>query len=824
MTDFWQDLRYEFRTFKRTAGLTAVIVASLAIGIGANTAVFSVVNALLLKPLPYPDPDRLAVLWLRSPGINIPQDWPSPGQFTDVKNENRSFAELSISQGRTGALIGRAGETPFPEPLRVEALLTSSSLFHLLGAKALHGRLLLPDEDVPGKAPVVVLSNAFWKRAFNADPNIVGKRIVLNGFSNRRDSTPQFEVAGVLDADFLLNAEIMPTVASTQQMDLFLPLPLGADAVTRRGDENYNLMARLKPNVTMAQAHADVAAIAARIRDKDKRDRTFTIDVVPLVESVVGNVRRAVLVVMGSVTLVLLIACANVANLLLTRATSRQKEIAVRVALGAGWQRLVRQLLTETALLGLMGGVAGLLVAALALGAIRAINPGNIPRLDAIGLDGRVLAFTFAVSILTGILFGLAPALRAARVDINSTLKAGGRNTQGDGGLGSSRRRLRSLLVVGEMAISLMLLVGAGLLIRSFVRLQEVSPGFHPEGVVSMRLGASARQFENRDAAVAYSTVFGEQLASVPGVKERGAVSVLPFTSSVGWGQINVEGWTPEPGQELQVDQRGATTKYFSTMQIPLIAGRFFTDADMPQNAEPVVIIDNKFAQRFWPKGNAIDKHVWFDPARKLRIVGVVGTVKQYGLDVDGRIAIYRPSPNANYQVARTTGDPATVARAMVKKMHELDPSLTVFDVQTMSDRMSGSMARQRFATTMLGAFAAFALVLAIVGIYGVMSHLVAQGSRDIGIRMALGAERRGILLMVLRQGTELTMAGVVAGLLGAVALTRVMASLLFGISATDVLTFSIVPVILIATAVLATYIPALRATRVDPTVALRED
>lgn len=824
MTDFLQDLRYALRTFRRTAGLTFVIVASLAIGIGANTAVFSVVNALLLEPLPYPAPDRLTVLWLRSPGINIPQDWPSPGQFIDVKNENHSFSELSISQGGTGTLIGRAGQAPFAEPQRVEALRTSSTLFHLLGAKPLFGRLLLPDEDVPGKAPVVVLSNAFWKRAFNADPNIVGQRLVLNGFSNPKDSILSFEVVGVLGPDFLLNAEIMPTVASTQNMDLFLPLPFGADAVNRRGDENYNIMARMKPGVTLAQAHADVAAIATRIREKDKRDRTFTIDVVPLVESVVGNVRRAVLVVMGSVTLVLLIACANVANLLLTRATTRQKEIAVRVAIGAGWQRIVRQLLTETALLGLMGGIAGLVVAALALTAIHAINPGNIPRLDAIRLDGRVLAFTFGVSILTGILFGLAPALRAARVDLNSTLKSGGRNTQGEGGLGGSRRHLRSLLIVGEMAISIVLLVGAGLLIRSFVQLQRVSPGFIPEGVVSMRLGALGRQFENRDAAVAYFQTFGEQLASVPGVKERGAVSSLPFTSSVGWGSINVEGWTPEPGQELQVDQRGATSKYFSTMQIPLIAGRYFNDSDLPQNAEPVVIIDNKFAQRFWPKGDAIDKHVWFNPATKLRIVGVVGTVKQYGLDVDGRIVVYRPSPNAGYQVARTTGDPTTVARAMIKKLHEMEPSLTVFDVQTMSDRMSASMARQRFAMTMLGVFAAFAMLLAVVGIYGVMSHLVAQGSHDIGVRMALGADRGGILLMVLRRGTELTVAGVVAGLIGAVALTRVMASLLFGVSATDMTTFAIVPVILFATALVATYIPALRATRVDPTVALREE
>jgi predicted permease len=351
-----------------------------------------------------------------------------------------------------------------------------------------------------------------------------------------------------------------------------------------------------------------------------------------------------------------------------------------------------------------------------------------------------------------------------------------------------------------------------------------VSPGFDPTGVISMRLGTTSRQFENRDAALAYWATFGEQLASVPGVKERGSVSALPFTSSVGWGGINVEGWTPEPGQELQVDQRAATSNYFSTMRIPLISGRYFTDADMPQNAEPVAIVDNKFAQRFWPKGDAVGKYVWNDPARKMRIVGVVGTVKQYGLDVDGRIVVYRPTPNAGYQVARTSGDPVTVGRAMVRKMHELDPSLTVFDVQTMSDRMSSSMARQRFATTMLGVFAAFALILAIVGVYGVMSHLVAQGAHDIGVRMALGADRGGILLMVLRQGMELAIVGVVVGLVGAMALTRVMTSLLFGVSALDVTTFAIVPVVLIATATLAIYIPALRATRVDPTVALREE
>jgi predicted permease len=607
-------------------------------------------------------------------------------------------------------------------------------------------------------------------------------------------------------------------------MDVFLPLPLGADAVKRRGDENFNIMARLKPGVTMAQAKSDVAAIAGRIREKDKRDATFTIDVVPLVESVVGDVRRAILVVLGSVTLVLLIACANVANLLLTRATGRQKEMAVRTALGASWRRLAGQLLTESLLLGLLGGIAGLIIARVALQVVRSVNPGNIPRLDAITLDGTVLAFTFAVSVLTGLLFGLAPALRAARVDLNTSLKAGGRNAQGEGGFGSSRRRLRSLLVVAEVAISLVLLVGAGLLVRSFVRLQAVSPGFEPGGVISMRVGPSARQFANRDAAIAGYRPMSDALDAMPGVVSRGAVSSLPFTSSVGWGSISVEGWTPQPGQELQVDQRAATTNYFRTMKIPLVQGRFFTDSDMPMNAEPVIIIDEKFAQRFWPAGDAVGKHLWNDPARKQRIVGVVGTVKQYGLDVDGRVVVYRPGPWASYHVARTSGEPAAVAGDLVRKIREIDPTITVFDVQTMSSRMSASMARQRFSTIMLGAFAAFALILAIVGVYGVMSHLVAQGAHDIGVRMALGAERRSILLMVLRQGMELTVAGSILGVLGAMALTRVMASLLFGVSATDLPTFTAVPLILVGTALIASYIPALRATRVDPVVALRDE
>ena len=819
MRDFLQDLRYAGRTLRRSWALTLVIVASLAIGIGANSAIFSVVNALLLKPLPYPQAERLVVLWLRSPGINIPQDWPSPGQYLDIQQENRSFELMSISRGRVSTLV-RPDQAE-----RVESLETSSSLFPLLGARALHGRLLRADEDVPGQSPAVILSYAFWQRAFGGDPKIVGTTITLNGLgSGGGDARNQFEVVGVLERNFLMNGEIMPTVSSIRQMDVFLPLPFGPETQTkRRGDENFNIMARLKPGVTLEQARGDVLETAARIRDKDKRDATFTIDTVSLVESVVGNVRLALLVLLGFVALVLLIACVNVANLLLTRATGRQKEVAVRTALGASWKRIVRQLLTESLLLGLLGGIAGLLVAQAALQIVRTINPGNIPRIEAIALDGTVLAFTFAIAVLTGLLFGLAPALRAARVDLSSSIKAGGRNTQGDGGLGSARGRLRGLLVIAEVAISLMLLIGAGLLLRSFVRLQQVSPGFDTSNVVSMRVSGTARQLRNRDEVIAYYRPLHESLATVAGVQASGFVSALPFTSSVGWGSINVEGWTPQPGQELQVDQRGATTNYFNAMQIPLKQGRFFEDGDLPMQAARVAIIDQKFAERFFPSG-AIGKQLWFNPEQKITIVGVVGTVKQYGLDVDGRMVVYLPTPFSGWHVARTSADPSAVGAAMARKIREFDPTMTVSDVQTMTDRMGASMARQRFSTLMLGAFALFALILAVVGVYGVMSHLVAQGAHDIGVRMALGAERGRILAMVLRQGMELAVAGIVLGLIGAFALSRVMAGMLFDVSTMDVATFSAVPLALALTAALAILIPAMRATRVDPVIALRDE
>ena len=813
MQTFWQDVRYALRMLRKNLALTAVMVVSLGIGIGANSAIFSVVDALLLRPLPYPQPERLAAVWLHSPAIGILRDWPSPGEYLDVQRENHSFEQMALAQSRTFILTGRE------EPERIAGVRTQSSLLEMLGAKPLLGRLLLPEDDKPGRAAVAILSERIWKQLFNGDPGIVGKTIVLNG--------NPYVVAGVLQRGFMLNAEVMPSEGPMDKMDLFLPLPLAADAEKNRGDENYNIMVRLKPGVSIRQAQADLDVIASRIREKDKRDASFGMHVIGLREQVVGDVRRALLVLLGSVGLVLLIACANVANLLLTRAVGREKEVAIRTALGAGWQRIAQQLLTESVVLGLLGGGAGLLVAQLSLYVVRTMNPGNIPRLEDIAINGGVLLFTLGVSLATGILFGVAPVWRAIKVDLNTSLKAGGRSGQSEGGLRLRKHSLRGLLVVSELTLSLMLLIGAGLLIRSFVRLQNVPPGFTTEHVLTMQVAATGPKYREDKPVVNFYKEIESRIAHLPGVVAEGVVSVLPLTSSVGWGQIHVEGYTPPPGQELQVDLRGASTDYFRTMEIPLKKGRFFNEddtADKPQ----VVIIDEKFAERFWPDSDPIGKHLWFDPKKPYTIVGVVGVVKQYGLETDGKIATYFPQNqnpgNGMFLAVRTASDAAGLTSAVVNEIHAVDPDVVVYGVRTMQERLYDSLARQRFSSTMLGAFAVFALLLAAVGLYGVLSRLVTQGTHDIGVLVTLGARPGNIVGLVVRQGMALAGIGIVVGLAGAAALTRVMASLVFGVSTMDAITFGAVPALLAAVALAATAIPAWRATRVDPIVALREE
>jgi predicted permease len=813
MHSFLQDFRYALRMLRKNLGLSIVIVLSLAIGIGANSAVFSVVDALMLRPLPYPQPERLAAIWLHSPGIGIYRDWPSPGQYIDIRNENHSFEEMSISRLTNFTLTGR------DQPERIDGMRTSSGLLHMLGARPLLGRLLFPEEDQPGKPVVAVLSYGLWKRLFNSDAKIVGRSITLDG--------NQVTVAGVLRPEFRLNSEVMPAEGPMDKVDIFLPLPLGADAVQRRGDENYNLIVKLKPGVTVRQAQADIDIIASRIQLKDKRDRTFGMTVIGLLDQVVGDVRRAMLVLLGSVALVLLSACANVANLLLTRAAGREKEVAIRTALGAGWQRLARQLLTESVLLAVLGGAAGLAIAQASLYLMRAINPGNIPRLEDISINGSVLLFTFGVATLAGLLFGLAPAWRAIKVDLNTSLKSGGRSGQTEGGLLVSRHRLRGLLVVSELAFSLMLLIGAGLLIRSFARLQNVPPGFAADHVLSMGVAAGGTRYPDGKAVIQFYREIGDRIGRLPGVAAQGQISVLPLTGAIGWGSINVEGYAPPPGQELQVDQRTASTDYFRAMKIPLLKGRYFDDHDS-SDSQPVAIIDEQFAQRFWPRDNPIGKHLWFDPKKPITISGVVGMVKQYGLDSGSKIVVYFPHRQATngwmYLVARTSTNPADLANAIVREIHAVDPGVPVYGIRTMEERLYDSLARQRFATTMLGAFAAFALLLAAVGVYGVISYLVTQSTHDIGLRVALGAQPGQILGLVVRQGMLLAGVGIGVGLIVSAALTRVMAGLLFGVSATDAATFAGVAVTLAAVAFAASAIPARRATRIDPMTALREE
>jgi len=812
------ELRLAVRSLRRTPAITLAALITLAVGIGANTAVFSVVDGVLLRPLPYPDSDRLGLIWIHSPGIGILQDWPSPGHFLDIKAQNRSFEDMALVHGGTRTLTG--GE----EPVRLEVLRTSSTLFAMLGAQPIMGRLFNADDDGPGPPRIAILSHGMWTRQFGSDPRIIGRALTLDG--------DQLTVVGVLGPEFFLNGEVIPTVGAIAKMDLYIPLADAANTWQRRGDENYNVLVRLRKDATWAGAQADVDAIATRIRQQDHRHQTFGMTVTPLLEQVVGNVRQAILVIFGSVALVLLVACANIANLLLARAATREREVAVRTALGAARWRVIRQLLTEAICLSTLGGALGIGVAFITLWAVRTINPGNIPRLEQIQLDVRILAFTFLVSLLTGVLFGLAPAIRTLRLDLHSALKIGGRNSPSGGRLVLSRQGLRGLLVVAEVALSLTLLVGAGLLIRSFTALSNVPPGFQPERVLSVQMTLAGTELRKPEQVAQFVGRMDEALSQVPGVARAGATSVLPFTPSISWGAVTVEGYAPPPGEaDQQLDQRIVTPDYFAAIGVPLKEGRFFTTLDI-RDAMPVAVIDEKMARRFWPNESPIGKRVKTGRADSKNpwhtVVGVVGDVKQYGLDVDGRMVMYfahqqLPANNV-FVVVRSAGSPESLTEPVIRTIRSIDPRVVMYDVATMDQRIFRSLARQRFAMVMLTAFASFALLLATVGIYGVMSHLVSQRTRDIGIRMALGAEKRAILGMVFKQGAGLAIAGIVAGLVGASFLTGLMTTLLYGVSPTDIVTLASVAALLGGVAFAASYLPARRATHVDPLIALRDE
>lgn len=820
MEALWKDVSYGARMLWKSPGFTLVAIISLAIGIGANSAIFSVTNALLLRPLPYADADRMVILWTRSPGLNVAQDWFSPGQYLDVKTQNQVFDLTAITIGGSYNLTG------LDQPERVDAAKVSSSFFPLFGAQPMLGRVFTAEEDEPGQPPAVILNNGFWRRRFGSDPTVVGRSMTLNG--------NLYTVVGVMPPDFALNKEVLIAVSGIQNADLLLPMPMNEQARSDRAHEDYNIYGRLKPGVTVEQAKADLALVAGRMKQDFPENYPpnggLTIDAVPLLEQVVGDVRLALYVLLGAVGFVLLTACANVANLLLVRASIRQKEIAVRTAVGASRARVVRQLLTESVLLSLAGGLAGVAVAYVAIMAMRVLGPGTLPRIAEIGLDGRVLAFTFVVSLLTGVVFGLAPALRSSQVDLNGVLKDGGRTSVGGGAFGLGHQKLRRLLIVSEIALSLMLLIGAGLLIRSYQRVSNADPGFDPNNVLSLRLALPNTKYNSPELVTGFYRQLNERVAALPGVESVGTNYLLPLSSSaVGWEPIEVDGYVP-PNQDDMIisNARFISPGYLTTMRIALIEGRDFDDRDV-KGAEEVCIVNRQFAERFWPNESPIGKRVQRGSAEVWRtVVGVVADEKEYNPDAEPPITLYHPinqiSPGSRYLVARTASNPSAMAASIAREIHALDPDLPVFDVATMEQRLLDSLARRRFSMLLLGALGAIALVLAAVGIYGVMAFSVDQRTHEIGIRMALGARRFDILGMVLRQALVLVALGVAAGLAGAYVVTRVMSSLLFEVSATDGLTFGLVPLVLAGIALVASSIPARRATRVDPMVALRHE
>jgi predicted permease len=810
MRNIWQDFRFAGRVLSKNPGFTAVAVLTLALGIGINTAIFSVVNAILLRPLPYKDPDQLVLLNHNYPKIDLKASVSAPG-YKHYRETAKSFEGLAAMSFWSANITGEG------EPERLQGMMTSANLFPLLRAEAARGRVLLPEEEEAGRDRVAVITDGLWRRRFGADPNLVGKNVSLNGES--------YQIVGVMPPDFQFGREVGMAIEIWSPLS-FTPQQLSMDNI---GRENLFVLARLKPGVSFEQAQGEMNAIADALRGQLMPGLTVNdwgLKLTPMAEQVVGDIRPMLWMLLGAVGLVLLIACANVANLLLARSAARHKEIAIRTALGAGRGRVIRQLLTESVLLAVVGGALGLLLATWGVDLLLSLNESKIPRASEVGVDLWVLGFTVGVSLLTGVLFGLAPALQASKVDLHDALKEGGRS-----GSGGMKRGARSVLVVAEMALALVLLIGAGLLIKSFAQLQQVNPGFRPEGVLSMQLTLPEAKYKEPRQRQEFYRQLMERVRALPGVEAAGATNVLPLSGQNQSGSFNIEGRPVPQGQSPPHGDRWlVTADYFRTMNIPLVRGRYFTEQDGP-DAPGVAMVDETMARKYWPGEDPVGKRITFETGpdnqpRWREIVGLVGHVRHKDLEGESRVQYYAPlmqRPNSGIFLAvRTSGDPESLSPAVRGVVREMDKDLPVYKVTTMRQLVSDSMAQRRFSMLMLGIFAVVALVLASVGLYGVLAYSVTQRTREIGVRMALGAQTRDVLKMIVGQGMALALAGVGIGLVIAFAATRLMSSLLYGVTATDPSVFAGVAVLLAGVAFLACYVPARRATRVDPMEALR--
>ena len=809
----WQDLRFGMRTMRRQPLVSAIAVLALALGIGGNTAIFSMVNAILLRQLPFREPDRLVSVYVRRPdpgrfSFNMPD-------FIDFRDQNRSLAGLA-AYASWSANLSDGGD-----PERLQGMRVSADAFEMLGVEAEVGRALQPSDDTPGQQRVVVLGHGLWRRRFGSDPAIVGKSLTLNGAG--------YVVVGVLPPQVVLpirNAE--------------LAIPLAPEADPWRGVRNStNFLrgwARLKPGVTREQAESDLTAVAQRIRRQYPvaNAQKLGVTLVALPDEVVAGFRLALWVLLGAVGAVLLMTCINLGGLSLARSATRHREMVIRTALGATRRRLVRQLATESLLPAVLGGGVGLLLAWYGIDLLIALSPASLPRAAEVHVDVRVLGFTLALSLLAGAIFGLVPAWQATRVNLNDALKESAR-----GGAGGRRQsRARGVMVVSEVALSLALLVGAGVLINSFLRLQAVDPGFDARDVLVVRLSLPKAQYPNRAAATAFHDALRPALAALPGVASVGVVSSLPLSGDSATIPFTIEGRAAAPGEEMLAGYRLIDAGYLRALRIPLLSGRGFTGDDAAATPN-VALVSRSLARRCWPDGSPLGAHLMIDDndqgPRPVEVVGVVGDVKHTGLDEEPAPHIYLPIHQTHedsviwltsnqYWLLRTEVDPLTLSGAVRRAIQAVDPEVPASSIRTMDDYLAASVAPRRFNLWLLTVFAAAALVLAATGLYGVIACGVSQRRREIGIRMALGAQPGDVLRLVIGEGMAMTLGGVAIGLAAALGLTRLMKSLLFNVSATDPLTFCLTTWLLALVALLACWIPARRAMRVDPTVALRED
>jgi putative ABC transport system permease protein len=808
MDNLLKDIRYSIRTMIKRPGFTLVVVLALALGIGANTAIFSVVNTVLLKPFVYKDSDRLAVVWGTSPQKEVGIMPVTPADYTAWNERNTVFEQVAYSRDAQYSLTG-AGE-----PESVRGYRFSANFFDVLGVQPLHGRTFTAEEDRPGANRVVVLSYKLWQRRFGGDTGVIGQSVTLSG--------NPYTIIGVMPPGF----------EHPHGTELWTPVAIAPADFSNHTATILRIMARLKPGVTIEQAQTEMSTIAAAVAEQYPDTHTGRgAKVVTLRDVYTGDVKAALLVLLAAVGFVLLIACANVANLLLARAASRQKEVAVRSALGASRARLIRQFLTESLMLSLAGGAAGILLAIWSTGILVSLFPTNIenlsiPIVEQIPIDAKVIGFALLISIVTGMVFGLAPALQASKSDLNETLKEGGRGSMS----GRRGRRLRDLLVISEMAIAVVLLVGAGLLIKSFARLQKSDLGMNIDNVLTAQVQLPQYKYPDLEKRRIFVGEVTRRVRSLPGVEAAGATNFLPLTGFWGTTFFNIEGRPAfAPGEEPEVDNRLATEDYFKAMGMRMLRGRAFTATDR-EGSPQVAIINQKFADSFFQGEDPVGKRLNLGDANEpsmWEIVGVVGDVKSFGLSEDTHLEIFRPFDQVTFPLIafaiRTTKDPTSIVAAVRNEVWSVDKDLPFLGKIIPLERLaSDSVTLRRVSMLLVGAFAALALILAALGIYGVMSYSVTQRTHEIGVRMALGAKPADVLRLVVRHGLALTLAGVGVGVGGALLLTRFMTSMLYGVSATDPLTFAVITVILIGVALGACAVPARRATKVDPMIALR--